>query len=154
MGKTTLAMAVRDARAPNAAAVSIDQFYPCVASAYPNGWHLFATLTEITFATAAAFARAGLDVVVDTVFERPACLETARSVLAGHRYYLIALTCSMEVLEDRERNRGNRRPGHARGQFDRVLQNARYDLTLDTGILPVKECVDRLMALVRGAGST
>jgi chloramphenicol 3-O phosphotransferase len=110
--------------------------------------HLFATLTEATFSAAVAMANGGFDVLVDTFFERADCLTTARRVLAGHTYHLVAVTCPLEVLEARERARGDRRPGLARDHNYRVLLNAGDALLLDTGRLSVEGCVDRVAALL------
>ena len=85
---------------------------------FPNNWRLFATLTEVTFAAAAAWANGGFDVLVDTVFERADCLDLARAVFAGHTWHMVAVTCAVEILEARERARGDRRRGQAAGQVD------------------------------------
>jgi chloramphenicol 3-O phosphotransferase len=148
-GKTTLARAVRDACAPRVAAVSLDQFFPCVARSHPNDWHLFAALTTAAFATAASLANGGWDVLLDTVFERADCVALMRSALAAHDVALVAVTCPLDILEARERSRGDRRPGQARDQFDRVIQNVGgYDLVLDTGALSLDACVERISGLL------
>lgn len=148
-GKTTLAGALRARLGPTSAAASIDQFYPLVHPAAPNNWRLFSTLTEALFATAVALSEGGFDVIVDTVFERQESLLTAQRALAGRTYHMVAVTCPAEVLEERERARGNRRPGQARDQHERVLQGANYNLHLDTALLPPDECVDRVIALMK-----
>jgi chloramphenicol 3-O phosphotransferase len=147
-GKTTLARAVRARLGPTSAAVSLDQFYPFVHPAAPNGWQLFSTLTEATFATAVSLAEGGLTVIVDTVFERPESLWTARHAIGRRRHHLVAVTCPLEALEARERARGDRRPGQARQQHERVLQGATYDLIVDTDLQSLEECVDRIVALL------
>jgi len=148
-GKTTLAHAVRQTVPATTLVVSIDQLMPSVAPTQPRGWALFAALTEATFAAAAAFADAGYDVVVDTVFERAECLATAKAMLARHEHALVAVTCAIDVLEARERQRGDRRLGQARGQVDRVLHDVRYDLVVDTSVSSLDECTERVAALLR-----
>jgi chloramphenicol 3-O phosphotransferase len=148
-GKTTLAGALRARLGPTSAAVAIDQFFPLVHPAAPNNWRLFSALTEAVFATAVALSDGGFDVIVDTVFERRESLLTAQRALGGRPYHMVAVTCPVEVLEDRERARGNRRPGQARDQHDRVLQGGDYDLQLDTALLSLDECVERVMALMK-----
>jgi chloramphenicol 3-O phosphotransferase len=71
-----------------------------------------------------------------------------RSRFSEHGYHLVAVTCSLEVLESRERARGDRRPGQARAQLPRVLQSASYALTLDTAVLSVADCVERVLAIL------
>jgi chloramphenicol 3-O phosphotransferase len=148
-GKTTLAGALRVRLGPASAAASIDQFFPFVHPAAPNNWRLFSALTEALFGTAVALSDGGFHVIVDTVFERPESLLTATRALVGRTYFMVAVTCPVEVLEERERARGNRRPGQARDQHERVLQGANYDLHLDTALLSPDECVDRVIALMR-----
>jgi chloramphenicol 3-O phosphotransferase len=147
-GKTTLARALRDRLGPRSAMVSIDELFRWVAADHPNEWKLFATLTDATFAAASALADGGLDVVVDTVFERPECVTTARRHLGARPVCFVAVTCPLEVLEARERARGDRTPGQARGQLGRVLQDLDYDLTVDTSELSLKECTDRVARLI------
>src|SRR5262249_19909591 len=106
-GKTTIALAVRDRLAPSSAVVSLDHFFPCVHPAHPKTWRVFSTLAHATFATAVSLASGGLSVVVDTVFERPESLQTARQMLAHRPYFLVAITCPVEILESRERARGD-----------------------------------------------
>ena len=147
-GKTTLARAVRQRMGPTCAALSIDQFFPFTHPESPNNWHKFSTLTDAMFAAAAALAAGGYDVVVDTVFERPDLVANAQRALVAHTFHLVAVTCALTVLEQREHARGDRRAGHARGQFERVLQGATYALVLDTSVQSVEECVDRIIALI------
>lgn len=148
-GKTTLAHAVRDAAPATTLVVSIDQLMPSIAPTQPRGWALYAALTEATCAAAVAFADAGYDVVVDTVFERAECVATAQAMLARHEHALVAVTCALDVLEARERARGNRRIGQARGQRERVLHDARYDLVVDTSAMSIAECTAAVAALLR-----
>jgi chloramphenicol 3-O phosphotransferase len=147
-GKTTIAHAVRDASVPRVVAVSLDSFFACIAPTQPREWRVYAALTAATFAAAAAWASAGFDVVVDTVFERPECMDIARAALVGHMVHLVAVTCAVELLDAREQARGDRRIGQARGQHARVLGDFTYVLTLDTGALSVEECVERVTALL------
>jgi chloramphenicol 3-O phosphotransferase len=44
----------------------------------------------------------------------------------------VGLFASLDVLEERERQRGDRRIGLARWQFARVHQDITYDLQIDT----------------------
>jgi chloramphenicol 3-O phosphotransferase len=144
-GKTTLAHALRARLGPLCVALSVDDFYKFVHADAPNNWQLFSTLTSAMFATAASFVDAGLDVIVDTVFERRDSYETARSVLAHRTQRYIAVTAPLELLESREQARGNRRIGQARRQRERVLHDVAYDLVLDTGSQSLDECVTLLL---------
>jgi len=147
-GKTAIAQAVRDRRGPDCAAVSIDQFYSSVHSRKENNWSLFYSLTEVLFASVAAFANRGFDVVVDSVFERPQCIEAGLSALKNIHVSFVGLSCPIDVLERRERARKDRPIGLARDQSGRIHGDCVYDLILDTSELSVEECAARILALL------
>lgn len=144
-GKTTLARAVRDKLGGNTAALSHDDFFQFVHRDAVTNWKLFEALTVAMYASASAFASRGFDVIVDTVFERVESLATAIS----HGARLVAVTCPLDVLEQRERDRGDRKIGQARAQREYVFQRATYELTLDTALETVDECADRVIAILR-----
>jgi chloramphenicol 3-O phosphotransferase len=146
-GKTTLAKAVRAHVGPRVAAVSIDQFFAFMHPDARHDWHQFSTLTETLLASVVALSNGGFDVIADTVFERSECLAATQRMLADRWYRLVAVTSPVEVLEEREHARGNRRLGQAREQHGRVLHGASYDLTVDTHALTTRECVERVAAL-------
>ncbi len=147
-GKTTLARAVRARIGVTAAPISLDHFFAFKHPDAKNDWHMFATLSDATFATAVAFANRGFDVIVDTVFERPESLQSARRALVDHVHHFVAVTCDVHELEARERRRGDRRIGQARDQHARVFHDADYALWIDTARLSVDECVAKIAALL------
>ena len=144
-GKTTLARTVRDKLGANAVALAVDDFFGFVHRDASRGWQLFDALTAAMFASASTFATRGFDVIVDTVFERRESLATA----IAHGARLVAVTCPLDVLEQRERDRGDRTIGQARAQHEYVFQRATYELTLDTAKQSVEECADRVIAILR-----
>jgi chloramphenicol 3-O phosphotransferase len=146
-GKSTLAKALQTRVGPALAAVAIDRLFAFMHPDDPKGWKLFAALTGATFASAAAIADGGYDVVVDTVFEREDCVATMHHWLGDRRRFLVGVTCPLEIIEAREQERANRPRGLARSQYTRVFHGT-YDLTLDTHALTTDECVDRLVALL------
>jgi len=139
---------VRDCRGPGCAVVSIDQFYASIHPKQENNWSLFYSLTEVMFASVAAFAGQGFDVVVDTVFERSECIEAGLRALTDVHVSFVGLTCPVDVLEGRERARENRPIGLARDQSGRIHDGCVYDLMLDTSILSVEECAGRILNLL------
>jgi chloramphenicol 3-O phosphotransferase len=52
----------------------------------------------------------------------------------------VGVFAPLEVLEARERERGDRLIGLARWQYDRVHRGRRYDLELDTSKATAMEC--------------
>jgi chloramphenicol 3-O phosphotransferase len=97
-------------------------------------------------AALAAFARAGNDVLVDDVFIDPQWLEEWRSELAGIELLLVGVLAPADVLEERERARGNRVVGEARVQVDVIHRGIDYDLTVDTSRESPEECARSILA--------
>jgi chloramphenicol 3-O phosphotransferase len=79
-----------------------------------------------------ALARAGNRVIFDTVMERDEA-EACRQAFFPHRVLNVAVLAPLDVLEARERLRGDRMGGLARAQFGRVPGGAAHDLWLDMG---------------------
>jgi chloramphenicol 3-O phosphotransferase len=82
-------------------------------------------------AAVAAMADTGADLVVDEVIWDPAELADYRRRLAGHTFRAVGLVAPLEVIEARERARGDRVLGLARWQHDKVHAGLTYDLELD-----------------------
>lgn len=82
----------------------------------------------------AAMASQGNNVVVDDVMFEPGEDEDYRAVLQGHDLRIVGLRAPLEIVEARERARGDREIGLARWQFERVHRGRRYDLELDTSL--------------------
>ncbi len=87
----------------------------------------------------AAMAAEGCDLIVDDVTEAPEAGDYRR-LLAPQDLRLVALHVRLDVAEARERARGDRHPGLARWQFDRIHRGIDYDLELDTSDLPPEDC--------------
>lgn len=79
----------------------------------------------------AAMAADGLDIVADDVFWGDE-LGHYRALLAPFAFHAVSLVAPLEVLEARERARGDRTLGLTRWQFGRVGAGDAYDLTIDT----------------------
>jgi chloramphenicol 3-O phosphotransferase len=98
-----------------------------------------------------ALAECGFPVVVDHVIESRQWVEECAIALADHRAYFIGVHCPLEILEERERKRGDRQIGFARWQFERVHAYGDYDFTLDTSVLSPDHCAEQLIALLRSS---
>jgi chloramphenicol 3-O phosphotransferase len=83
-------------------------------------------------AAVAAMAAQGNHLIVDEVLLGADRLAAYRAALAGFSLRTVGLFAPLDVLEARERARGDRAIGLARWQFDRVHAGMDYDLTLDT----------------------
>ena len=87
----------------------------------------------------AAMAAQGNNLIVDDVMldnER----EDYEALLSGFEIFFVGVFAPLEVLEARERERGDRLIGLARWQYGRVHRGKKYDLEIDSGSLSPLEC--------------
>lgn len=102
----------------------------------------------------AAMSRTGNDVVVDYVKLESHWLSDLVRALAGLPVVLVGAHCPLAELERRERERGYRMVGQARGHWQLVHEDMRYDLELDTSRLSPEESARRIIGFIEGAGET
>jgi chloramphenicol 3-O phosphotransferase len=87
----------------------------------------------------AALAVQGNNLIVDDVLSDGDSREYA-ALLASFDVFLVGVVAPLDVLEARERERGDRLIGLARWQYDRVHRNIVYDLEVDTSRATPMEC--------------
>ncbi|MBN8889440.1 MAG: chloramphenicol phosphotransferase [Rhodospirillales bacterium 70-18] len=92
----------------------------------------------------AAMAAQGNDMIVDEVLFGSQMAEYER-LLAGFQLFRVGVFAPLELLEARERSRGDRLIGLARWQYPRVHAGQTYDLEVDTSTATPAECA-RLIA--------
>lgn len=80
----------------------------------------------------AAIARSGIDLICDEVILTEELRRDWHEVLDGVETAFVAVHCSLEELERREVRRGDRVIGQARGQFEIVHSQMRYDIEVDS----------------------
>jgi chloramphenicol 3-O phosphotransferase len=95
--------------------------------------------------TIMAFSKIGKNSIVDHVFVIQAWLEECRELLNDTTTFFVGVHCPLEGLERRERERGNRRIGLAKSQFDVVHKHKKYDFEVDTFVHSSKECALQIM---------
>jgi chloramphenicol 3-O phosphotransferase len=76
-------------------------------------------------------------------------MQECAAVLSGYRAYFVGIHCPLEILEERERKRGDRQIGFARWQFDYVHRYGDYDFTLDSSRCSPLEGAEKLMEFLR-----
>lgn len=79
----------------------------------------------------ASMAECGNNMVVDDVFFADEDADYRR-LLSRYDYRLVGLFAPLEVVQERERMRGDRDIGLAKGQYERVHTGRVYDLKMDT----------------------
>ena len=93
----------------------------------------------------AAMAGAGVDVIVDEVLITAEEWDDWQEALAGLPVRWVGVRCPPEVVAERERLRGDRVLGLARGTAERVHLHATYDLEVDTSTATPGELASRLI---------
>ncbi len=88
----------------------------------------------------AAMAAQGNNIIVDDVMIEAQTAQEYRELLRPFDLRLVGLFAPLDVLEARERARGDRELGLARWQYGRVHRGVTYDLELDTAAAPPTEC--------------
>ena len=92
----------------------------------------------------AALAAAGNDLIVDDVILDADKAREYRDLLAAFVPRFVGLFAPLDVLEAREHARGDRLPGLARWQFDRVHRGISYDLEIDTSVMTPLVCAEQI----------
>ena len=81
----------------------------------------------------ATLSNLGCNVIVDDLLFKPAYLEDYVEVLNPDSTWFISVTCSLEIVREREASRPGRFPGTAVSHFEQVhAHGGPYDLTVDT----------------------
>ncbi len=91
-------------------------------------------------ASAAAVARAGNNIIVDHVLWQQPWVLPCIEAYEGVDVIFVGLRCSLEALEAREKERGDRIQGIARIQHESTHIDKTYDVEIDTSQMPVDEC--------------
>jgi chloramphenicol 3-O phosphotransferase len=88
----------------------------------------------------------GHDLVIDHALTARYHVEALLEATNGHEVLLVGLECEPDVLRERERLRGDRRPGIAVDQRKSIHQWLDYDVLIDTGTLSPAEGAARILS--------
>jgi chloramphenicol 3-O phosphotransferase len=91
-----------------------------------------------------ALASAGNNLIVDEVLLGEEKNEYAR-LFEPFQLITVGVHCPLQVLEERERQRGDRLVGLARWQYDKVHAGMTYSVTVDTSEASPEECAQIIM---------
>ena len=92
----------------------------------------------------AAMADQGNNLIVDEVMIGPEKKTEYPVLLSRFELRLVGLFAPLTLLEARERERGDREPGLARWQFDRVHRDMIYDLEIDCAATTPMETAQKI----------
>jgi Chloramphenicol 3-O-phosphotransferase len=172
-GKTTLAHALQDALAEPYLLVGIDKiidFMPGKINSWKEGvpsegfsWekgtdptgHLVYHIRSGPFAKrivrtlkdiALLLASQNYNLIIDDVAFGAIEVDEWKQVLKRYKVLYVGVVTPLEILEQRERARGDRFVGSARGQYFKVHENVAYDLEIDTHAATLSENIERIKA--------
>jgi len=96
----------------------------------------------------AALARCGNNLIVDHVMieddEHPNWVRECLTQLEPNDVFIVGVHCSLEELERREGERGDRPAGLARWQYPRFHVRITYDFEVDTSLTSAEECARQI----------
>ena len=109
---------------------------------------VFRKLVDSMAPAVRALVDGGNPVIFDHVLHDEAMYLSCEEAFAGLDVLSVGVACSLEILEARERARGDRVLGRARGLAEVVHTFMPYDVTIDTGSLSPQACVDAVLEAV------
>lgn len=153
-GKTTLARAFQERAASLFLNFSIDNIFsslpPSALERVVAGTTIpglpYLELHRAYYACVRELAALGRDLIIDNAITSRAQAERLVSAIDGHRVLLVAVWCPAEILEQRERARGDRSHGLALRQTGTIDRWLDYDLRIDTSVLTEEEGAERVVA--------
>ncbi len=92
-----------------------------------------------------AMAEQGNNLIVDDVLWDQKDFDAYRALLVEYDPKFVLLDAPLDIIESRERSRGDRVLGLARWQFDRVRQMRSYDLVVDTAKSDAVSCAKEIV---------
>jgi chloramphenicol 3-O phosphotransferase len=134
---TALGVEMETVSAPGAPPVVVARFGP-----------VFRRLLDSMAPAVRTLVDGGNAVIFDHVLHDRAMLESCRKAFAGLDVFSVGVTCPVEILEERERERGDRVLGRARGLAAVVHGFMPYDIMVDSGAMTPAACVSAILAAV------
>jgi len=93
----------------------------------------------------------GNPVIFDHVLHDRSMYESYLAATVGLDVFTVGVTCPLDVLERRERERGDRVLGRARGLAEVVHSFCTYDIMVDTGVMTTEACVKKILDVLLGS---
>ncbi len=132
-------MRIRESANERYEIVSIDDFLKMSADETIYEDDVFEINGELCERVAEAWKTAS-GVIVDHVITSKRIFDGFRTACGNTLLLKILLSCPVEVLQEREQRRGNRRQGSAEASLTYLYPKEGYDLTVDTNAMTVEEC--------------
>ncbi len=152
-GKTTIAKALQKVMSKAYLYVSVDNYLHQLPDAFLEDKDWISQALPSLLAgfnnSSAAMAHAGNNVIIDQVLQESSWMEPCVQAFEGLDVVFIGVRCPLDVLEAREKARGDRQAGMALYQYDRVHSHGTYDVEVDSSKLSVDECVSVIRKYVQ-----
>ncbi len=96
----------------------------------------------------AAYAKAGNNVIVDYIKYEDRWLADLQDALRGIKVVWVGVTAPLEVIIQREKQRGTSPEGHVRSHYFTVHQHMPYNLMIDTNELSSEQAADKIIEFI------
>ncbi|MBR0137991.1 MAG: AAA family ATPase [Erysipelotrichaceae bacterium] len=144
-GKSTLAEAlsslIKERRNEEYEIVSIDDFMKISTDETIYEDDVFEISGSMCEA-AVEYIKSGKGVIIDHVITSERIFDQFKQMCGCYPIRLIKVSCPLEVLLKREKERGNRYEGSAKDSYTYLYPVEGYDITVDTGTLNSKQCAE------------
>lgn len=150
-GKSTLARSLReyikDNRKEEYAVISIDDFLDMTVEQPVYEDDVF-EISQLLCQKALNSLKTGHGVIVDHVITSERIYKQLTEALNEYTLIRVQVTCPLNELEKRERERKDRHAGSAKASREYLYPQKGYDLTLNTFELSLKECSEKICELL------
>lgn len=93
-------------------------------------------------------AKMGHHLIIDDISLGAKQLDEWKQILRDFKVLWVGVNAPLDILEQREKERGNRIVGSARGQFHKVHMGSTYDLSIDTHHGTLDENITKIKQLI------
>jgi len=150
-GKSTLTKSLQEKLTEPYCWLSVDNFLSTIHEKFFNSEYR-ASLSQALRAmhhTIKLFSDMGLNVIVDHVLEKQKWLDECVEILYEYPVLFVHVTCPLEELRRREKERGDRQIGQAETQLSLLNpKDNTYDITVDTFSNSKEACADKIVELL------
>ncbi|MCL2854063.1 MAG: chloramphenicol phosphotransferase CPT family protein [Defluviitaleaceae bacterium] len=148
-GKTTLAKALQGRLDEPYYWFSVDTFVNMTPEKFIDN-DLWLNAISGMYRSIKTFSDMGLNVIVDDVFDdSQELLDEVVEILHGHPVLFVHVTCPLDELVRREKERGDREIGLSENQLPQLCPLCQtYDITVDTHNNTIEECADRIIEML------
>ena len=129
--------------------ISIDTFYSMIPDKFKDDLKLFyEEMCRAMHHCIATFSQVKVNAIVDHVLDNKSSLLECLRLLKDFPVLFVGVHCSIEELERREKDRGDRKIGLSRCQLAYVHQHEIYDIEVNTYESTLNECAVKIKAEV------